>query len=100
MKQPQASIAIQMLPQVDGEKVIEVVDAVIAHIKDSGLSYFVGPFETTIEGDFDTLWNMARRCHEICIEKGAPEVISYIKVFYNPKDGVWSIDKKVAKHEQ
>ena len=100
MKQPEASIAIQMLPRVDGEKVIEVVDAVIEHIKSSGLTYFVGPFETTIEGDFDTLWELAKRCHHICIEKGAPEVIAYIKVFYNPKDGVWSIDKKVAKHEQ
>jgi uncharacterized protein YqgV (UPF0045/DUF77 family) len=100
MKQPEASIAIQMLPRVEGEKVIDVVDAVILHIKNSGLNYFVGPFETTVEGDFDTLWELAKRCHKICIEEGAPEVIAYIKVFYNPKKGVWSIDKKVAKHEQ
>ena len=100
MNQPQASIAIQMLPRVEGEQVIRIVDAVIAHIKDSGLVYFVGPFETTVEGEFNTLWELAKRCHLICIEEGAPEVISYIKVFYNPTEGVWPIDKKVAKHEQ
>lgn len=99
MNQPQASIAIQVLPKVEGEEVIRVVDAVIAHIRASGLSYRVGPFETTVEGDFDTLWQLAKECQELCIRQGAPSVSTYIKSFYNPADGVWSIDKKVAKHQ-
>lgn len=98
MQQPQASIAIQMLPKVDGEEVIRVVDKVIEHIRASGMRYVVGPFETTVEGDFDALWELARECHRICIREGAPGVSSYIKVAYNPDAGVWSIDKKVAKH--
>ena len=99
MKRPNASIAIQILPRVSSEKVIPVVDAVIDHIKSSGLSYCVGPFETTLEGDFDVLWELAGRCHKICLENGAPEVASYIKVHYNPTDGVWPIDEKIAKHQ-
>ncbi|MDR1764502.1 MAG: thiamine-binding protein [Lachnospiraceae bacterium] len=99
-KQPEASIAIQVLPKVEGEEVIRVVDAVIAYIKGTGLPTFVGPFETTFEGDFDRIWDIAKECQKICIREGAPAVSSYIKVALNPGSGVWSIDKKVAKHHE
>lgn len=100
MQQPKASIAIQTLPKVEGEDVIRVVDAVIAHIKASGLTYMVSPFETTFEGEFDQVWELARECLMICIREGAPSVSSYLKVYYNPTEGVLSIDKKVSKHQQ
>jgi len=94
------SVAIQVLPAVEGEQVIAVVDKVIAHIKSTGLSCFVGPFETTVEGDFDTLMQLVKECQLICIREGAPQVASYVKIFYNPTMGVWSIDKKTTKHHQ
>ena len=47
-----ASVAIQTLPEVyDNEEIVRIVDEVIAYIKSTGLKYYVGPFETTIEGD-------------------------------------------------
>jgi uncharacterized protein YqgV (UPF0045/DUF77 family) len=104
MKQPEASMAIQVLPKIpagkqdEGGEIIRVVDAVIAHLKGTGLPVFVGPFETTIEGDFERLWELGRECQLICIREGAEAVSAYIKFAYNPKAGVWSIDKKVAKH--
>jgi uncharacterized protein YqgV (UPF0045/DUF77 family) len=99
MKQPEASLAIQVLPKTaDGDEVIRIVDAVIAYIKSTGLTTFVGPFETTVEGDFETLMEVAKECQRICVREGAEAVSSYIKMAYNPKEGVWSIDKKVAKH--
>jgi uncharacterized protein YqgV (UPF0045/DUF77 family) len=58
----------------------------------------VGPFETTIEGDLDTLWEIARESQRICIKAGAPSVASYIKFFYNPGAGVLSIEEKTAKY--
>ncbi len=93
------SIAIQVLPEAEGEEVIRVVDKVISYIKSTGLSVFVGPFETTVEGDFDALMEMVKNCQLICIEAGAPSVMSYVKIAYNPK-GVWSIEKKVEKHHK
>jgi len=92
------SVAIQVLPAVQGEEVIRVVDEVIAYIKSSGLNVFVGPFETTIEGDYDELMEIVKQCQLICIKAGAPSVMSYVKIAYNPEQGVWSIDKKVTKH--
>lgn len=100
MKQPSASIAIQVLPGVANADLIPIVDKVIEYIKSTGLNVYVGPFETTIEGEFDALWEIARKCQLICIAEGAPSVMSYIKFAYNPSDGVWSIDDKVAKHHQ
>lgn len=100
MNQPEASIAIQVLPDVEGEEVIRVVDKVIDYIKSTGLNTYVGPFETTIEGDYETLMNIVKECQLICIREGAPSVASYVKIFYNPNAGVWSIDKKVTKHHQ
>ncbi len=95
-----ASVAIQVLPSVDTCKVIPVVDKVIAYIKSTGLNVYVAPFETTVEGDFNQLMEMVKRCLEICIEEGAPSVMSYIKVQYKPEGGIWTIDEKVSKHHE
>ena len=56
-----ASIAIQVLPKTDSEEeLIRIVDEVIAYIASTGLNYYVGPFETTIEGEsYDELMAIA-----------------------------------------
>ncbi|MDR1869105.1 MAG: thiamine-binding protein [Treponema sp.] len=99
MSNPQASIAIQVLPQsVTGDEVLRIVDKVIAYIKSAGLKTVVGPFETVIEGEFDKLMEIAKECQLICIREGAASLLTYMKVAYNPNGGVWSIDEKIAKH--
>ncbi len=100
MKQPEASVAIQVLPAVQGEEVIRIVDAVIGHIRQSGLNYVVSPFETTVEGSFDELMELVKEAQRICILEGAPSVMSYVKIALNPESGVWSIEKKTAKHQR
>ena len=98
MKQPTASLAIQVLPQVPDANVIPIVDKVIEYLRGTGLTIFVSPFETTVEGDFDMLFDIARECQCICIGEGANSVYTYMKMAYNPTEGVWSIEKKVSKH--
>lgn len=95
-----ASVAIQVLPSVEGDEVLRVVDKVIAYIKSTGLNVFVGPFETTVEGEFEQLMEMVKRCQIICIEEGAPSVLSYVKIHYKPQGGIWTIDEKVSKHHE
>ncbi|MDR2807907.1 MAG: thiamine-binding protein [Spirochaetaceae bacterium] len=96
-----ASLAIQVLPHgVAGEELIRIVDTVIAYLKSTGLNTFVGPFETTIEGDFDRLMEIATEAQRICIREGAGSVSAYIKVAYNPIEGVWSIEKKTAQYHK
>ena len=94
----EASVAIQVLPKVENvTEVIRIVDKVIEYIDSTGYKYFVGPFETTIEGDYDTLMTIVKRCQEICIEEGAGGVSSYVKISYSPK-GVLTIGEKTDKY--
>lgn len=96
----ECSVAIQVLPQVDREDIIPVVDKVIGYIKETGLNYVVGPFETTVEGEFGVLMDLIRECQLICIREGAPQVASYVKIYYNPYQGVWSMKEKTEKHQR
>lgn len=103
MSKVNAGLAIQVLPKTKNDtnqEMIAVVDEVIAYLKSTDLNVFVGPFETTIEGDFDQLMTIATACQKLCIEKGAKSVSTYIKVFYNPNEGVLTTNEKVSKHHQ
>ena len=97
-----ASIAIQVLPTVDSEEeLIRIVDQVIDYIRSTGLNYYVGPFETTIEGDsYDQLMDIAKECQHVAIRAGAEKVSAYIKVVYRPEGEILTIDKKITKHAQ
>ena len=96
-----ASVAIQTLPQVgDDEELIRIVDEVIAYIKSTDLKCYVGPFETTIEGDYDELMDILKECQHVAIRAGAPSVLAYIKVDYRPEGDVLTIERKVTKHHQ
>ena len=98
-----ASVAVQIEPEglSSTEEVIRVVDEVIAYIKSTGLHYFVGPYETAIEGDsYDELMEIVKECQKVAIRAGAKSVSAYIRVVYNPEGEVLTIDKKVTKHHQ
>lgn len=95
-----ASVAIQVLPNVvDNDELIRIVDEAIAYIKSFGLHTVVGAFETTVEGDYDTLMEIVKGCSRICVEAGAPGVMTYVKINFNP-EGVLAIDQKTAKHQE
>ena len=96
-----ASVAIQVLPATQDEKeLIRIVDEVIAYIKSFGLNTYVGPFETTIEGDYDTHMEIVKGCQEIAVKAGCESVSSYVKIVYKPEGDVLTIDEKVTKHHR
>ena len=98
-----ASVAIQVLPEVQGneDELIRIVDEVIAYIASTGLNYYVGPFETAIEGDdYDELMEIVKNCQKIAIKAGCGSVSSYVKICYKPEGEVLTIDKKVSKHHR
>lgn len=98
MKNPTASIAFQILPKAPNDKkMIAIIDKVIAVIKKSGVTYEVGPMETTMEGDLEILFEIVKKAQAVAIKAGAEQVFSNIKVLYNPK-GVLTIAEKVTKH--
>ena len=95
-----ASVAIQVLPKVATNKeTIQVVDEVIAFIKSFDVKVEVGPFETTIEGDYEVLMEIVKGCPKVCVEAGAPSAMTYVKINYVPT-GVLTIEEKCAKHRE
>ena len=95
----EASVAIQSLPSVsDEDELCRIVDEVIAYIAGTGYNYYVGPFETTIEGPYDELMDIVKECQHIAIRAGAPSVAAYVKVSYKPEGEVLSIERKIGKY--
>ncbi len=97
-----ASVAIQVLPKApNDDELVRIVDEVIDYIRSTGLNYYVGPCETSIEGeDYDRLMDIVKECQHVAIRAGAPEVSAYVKITYRPEGEVLSIEKKTAKHHQ
>ena len=100
-KKKNERLAIQVLPNVQDEnEVIRIVDEVIAYIRSTGLNYYVGPFETTIEGDYDELMDIVKECQHVAERAGCKAMSVYVKISYKPEGDVLTIEKKVSKHHQ
>ena len=97
-----ASIAIQILPNMGTtEEMVRVVDEVIAYIASTGLNYYVGPFETTVEGDdFDQLMEIISNCVKTAEKAGSEKISAYVKISYAPNSKILTIDEKVTKHHK
>ncbi|MBQ9945240.1 MAG: thiamine-binding protein [Clostridia bacterium] len=96
-----ASIGIQVVPKATGDdEVIRIVDEVIDYIRSTGLNYFVGPLETSVEGDFDQLMDVVKNCQTVAARAGAKAISTYVKINYRPDGEVLTIEKKVSKHHK
>jgi uncharacterized protein YqgV (UPF0045/DUF77 family) len=56
------------------------IEAAIAVIERSGLTYEVDALGTTVEGEPDALWPLLRAVHEASLLDGAESAITVIKV--------------------
>ena len=75
-------VEIQCLPRpsgVEGDP-YRHVEAAIAEVQGSGLTYEVGALGTTVQGDPDAIWPLVRRVHEACLQSGAAELVTVLKV--------------------
>lgn len=92
------NVSLQVIPNVPEEKIYPVVDKVIEYIKSTGVKHIVGPMETTMEGDLDTLMEIVKKAQKICVEEGASRVASVVKIDYKA-EGV-TMDEKVGKYKK
>lgn len=90
------NLSLQVIPSVPEEKIYPVVDKVIEYIASMGVKYEVGPMETTMEGELNTLLQIVKRAQEICVEEGAARVCSVVKIDYK-SEGV-TMDEKIYKY--
>lgn len=98
----ECAVAIQVLP-IDAtcdEEVCRIVDEVIAYLETLPVSLFVGPFETTIEGDYDTCLDALKECQLVAARAGARKVMTYAKVDYRPEGDLLTTERKVGKYAE
>lgn len=96
-----ANVAIQVLPAVSTDaEVVRIVDEVIDYIKSTGVTYYVGPCETAMEGEYEELVEIVKQCQYIAVKAGCPSVMSYVKITYKPEGEVLTIEEKTTKHHQ
>lgn len=90
------TLSFKALPHVDETRLYPVVDEVIALIQKSGVKHVVGASETTMEGDWDTVFGIVKQAKDLCFRLGAPRV--GIILMADCKPGGVTIDEKLAKY--
>lgn len=96
-KVPTVNVAFQVLPKTsDRLDTYSVVDEAINVVRRSGVKYEVGAMETVMEGELDRLLDIVKEAQQACIQAGAREVMTHVKIHYRP-EGV-TIDEKMEKY--
>lgn len=93
------NLGFQVIPKSAEQNTYEMVDKAIEVVQKSGVKYEVGPMETVMEGELDELIDIVKRAQDACIEGGASEVMTYVKIHYRPHKGV-TIDEKIEKYRK
>nr|WP_314278073.1 thiamine-binding protein [uncultured Peptostreptococcus sp.] len=89
-----ADIAVMPLrPYGCEDEMYRVVDECIRLIKDSGLRYEIGANSTTVQGDLDKVFDLAKRVHLVPFDLGCERVITIFRI--DQKKGGLSIDEKL-----
>ncbi|MBN2484783.1 MAG: thiamine-binding protein [Bacteroidales bacterium] len=91
------NISLQVLPSGKGIDPYKIVDTAISVIARSGLLYKVCPFETVMEGDYDSIMETIKKVHEACLEEGADSIFANVKMQI-VKDKDVAIADKTAKY--
>lgn len=94
---PTVTVSFKVLPGglPDKSATYAAVDRAIEVIQQSGLIYLVGPSETTIEGEYDTVMDVIKQA-QVAALAAAPRVFTLIGIDWNPEGS--SIDEKLEKY--
>ena len=90
------TVSFQVIPLCDDP--YPVVDRAIDVVDRSGVTYEVGPHETTMEGELDDLLEVVKAGHRACFEAGAQRVVTFVKIV-DAVEGT-TIAEKVAKYRE
>lgn len=83
------TMSIQLLPHHPGnDEKYSYISKTIEIIENSGLTHFIGPMETTIEGSMDELFNLVKKLNGYLADEGCDEVITNIKLIQSESDQI------------
>jgi uncharacterized protein YqgV (UPF0045/DUF77 family) len=90
--------AIQLLPGIEKKQAYALVDEAITLIRNSGMKHRVCPFETVVEGDYQSITDLIARIRNRAYESGAQDLIINVKFQFGANKDVL-IEDKMSKYE-
>jgi len=72
-------VEFSITPIGRGESLSEDIAAVLDLVDRSGLRYQLTAMGTLVEGDWDELMGLIKRCHQLVLER-APRVVTWIHI--------------------
>jgi uncharacterized protein, MTH1187 family len=91
-------IEFSVVPLGKGASVSPVIARVMKIVMESGIRYKANPMGTVIEGDWDQVMGMVKKCHDEAM-KDADRVVTTIKIDDYKGKGE-RLDKKLESVEQ
>jgi uncharacterized protein YqgV (UPF0045/DUF77 family) len=79
-------LAFQVIPRMKSGNNYELVDQAIEVVKNANVPYQVSAMETTMRGELDHLLEIVKAAQQKCIDGGAVEVITNIKIHNRTQD--------------
>ena len=79
-KKTEVYLAFQVIPRMRNGNNFELVDQAIEVVKNAHVPYQVSAMETTMKGDLNQLLEIVIAAQQKCIDSGALEVITNIKI--------------------
>jgi len=74
------TVEICLVPMGTESSVSEYIAACVRVLEQAGLDPQVHAYGTDVEGEWDTVFDAVRRCHEAVHEMGAPRIFTTLKV--------------------
>lgn len=93
------NISLQIIPTSKTKDAYDIVDKAIEVIHKSGIKYKVCPFETVMEGNYDKIMQIIKEVHIVCLNYGAEQTFTNIKMQILRDKDVY-IEDKLAKYEK
>jgi uncharacterized protein (TIGR00106 family) len=87
-----------IVPMGSGPSVGSVIARIMKVVAESGVSYKANPMGTVLEGDWDTVMGLIKKCHEEAM-RDSERVITNIKID-DRKGGDPRMEKKLGSVEQ
>ncbi len=64
----------------EGASLSDALAEVLKVVEERNIPYQLGPMSTVLEGELDTLLDVAREMHEVCFVQGYPRVVTSIRI--------------------
>ncbi len=91
-------LEFSVVPMGKGVSVSPIIAEVMKIIVESGVSYRANPMGTVVEGEWDTVMGLVKKCHDT-VMKDADRVITTIKID-DRKGSSGRMEKKIESLEK